>query len=98
MEHKWNRLDRYTSDHSCLPIYTTTWEQCENCRCVRHTVETPGYEDSTAFTHITYSVGDGMIDIQPTCVQQVPKDVALRQEINTLRKSLDDLMIRSYQR
>lgn len=98
MEHKWDKLDSYESDKTCYPIYITTWEQCEYCRCVRRTVETNGYDYIEASTKYSYSVGDGIISIQPTCVQQLPEDVILRQEIKKLYKSLNDLKIKSYQR
>jgi hypothetical protein len=91
MKHKWNKLHSEESDHSIMPVIVTTLEQCEFCRCVRHTYKHGSYMDTKACLARSYAIGDGWITTQPPCVTDLPVDVQLRQKVKDLRQSLQDL-------
>lgn len=91
MEHKWNKLVSFDSDHACMPIYTTTFEQCSLCRAVRQTYESPGYWSIEACHIVRYTIGDGMISTEPPCLDKLTSELELRNEVKSLRDQMKAL-------
>jgi hypothetical protein len=91
MEHEWSKLSSYQSDYTCMPITTTTWEQCRFCRTVRMTFDSPGYYSSPECHLASYSIGEGLIDTQPPCLKRPTNEITLRDEVKALRSQMDDL-------